>query len=160
VRLTAAVFLNSIVPVQLLVRGQSLDTDAPSYYAVSVTRGTELQLLKVVDGVATVLATVSSQQWVSNEWVYITLTAEGDELHVQAYRPGTAESLAADGSWQSQATDAIVGSDGTLSAGGFAGLGRPAVYSGAVLFDKIAVTPLGGNPPGAGHGQPPPPDDG
>src|SRR5262249_60627153 len=36
---TAGVFVNNLIPAQLFVRGQQLNTAAPSYYAVSIWRG-------------------------------------------------------------------------------------------------------------------------
>jgi hypothetical protein len=60
VETSAAVNLTSPSPVQVFVRGQKLESATPSYYAASVTRGGEVQLIRVVDGTTTVLQTVRS----------------------------------------------------------------------------------------------------
>jgi len=41
--ISASVMLDTLVPVQLFTRGQNLDTNAASYYAVSVTRGVNVE---------------------------------------------------------------------------------------------------------------------
>src|SRR5262249_26265623 len=63
VQVRAALQVNSLVPGQVFVRGQNLNTDKPNYYAVSVTRGMEVQLLRVVNGKTTVLGSVKSAAW-------------------------------------------------------------------------------------------------
>src|SRR5207253_769742 len=83
VETTAAVYVNSLVPVQLFIRGKNLGTASPTYYAVSVTRGTQVELLRVVNGKSTVIGSVRSGDWISNKWVQVTLRAEGNVLTVQ-----------------------------------------------------------------------------
>src|SRR6266404_3244309 len=46
----ASVYLDSLQPLQLLVRGHNLDSATPTYYALSVNRGLQAQLLMVIDG--------------------------------------------------------------------------------------------------------------
>src|SRR5690348_7241512 len=46
VETSAAVYLNTAVPVQILVRGTNLGTTTPSYYAGTVSRGAEVKLVK------------------------------------------------------------------------------------------------------------------
>src|SRR5262249_24439160 len=43
VQASTALYLDSLVPAQLFVRGQNLNTDTPSYYAVSISRGLQVQ---------------------------------------------------------------------------------------------------------------------
>src|SRR5947199_32198 len=73
VEVTAAVQLNSLIPAQVLARGSGLNTATPTYYALSLTRGLDLQLLRVVNGSATVLADLPSAAWFSDQWVQATL---------------------------------------------------------------------------------------
>ena len=42
--------VNSLIPAQVFARGTNLSGPAPSYYAVSVTRGLQVQLVRVQDG--------------------------------------------------------------------------------------------------------------
>jgi hypothetical protein len=135
------VYLDSLIPVQIIARGQNLDTDTPSYYAVSVTRGVQLQLLRVVDGQTTVLDSLQSNDYLSGQWARISLTAIGNTLQVQVFRTDTAKFLNANGDWQTAPTSALSAQDGTISAGGQAGLGRPASYAGVVHFDTFEVGP-------------------
>jgi hypothetical protein len=142
-QVSANIFLNSLVPGQVLARGQDLDSDKPSYYSVAVTRGMQIQLLKVIDGESTVLATLKSATWVSNKWARVTLSTIGDDLYVQVFRTDTAQYLNSDGRWQYSATQAIHVQDDELSAGGNAGLARSAQYAGAVHFDNFVTAPPG-----------------
>src|SRR5260221_9015632 len=71
-QVTASVYLDSLIPAQIIARGQNLDTDTPTYYAVSVTRGLQLQLRSVVNGQATVLQTLQSNSWISGQWVRVS----------------------------------------------------------------------------------------
>src|SRR5262249_49984067 len=136
-----SVYLNSLIPAKIIARGQNLDTDTPTYYAVSVTRGLNLQLLRVVNGQTTVLQTLQSNSWISGQWVRISLTTVGDTLKVQAFRSDTAQYLGADGNWNSVASDAIVTHDSAITGDGLAGLGRSALYAGDVHFDNFTVSP-------------------
>src|SRR5579875_194303 len=43
---SAAVYLNSLIPTEILDRGSNLNSTTPSYYGVSVARGLDLKLLK------------------------------------------------------------------------------------------------------------------
>jgi hypothetical protein len=140
-QVTADVYLDSLVPGQIIARGRALDTNAPSYYAVSVTRGMQVQLLSVVDGQSTVLATLRSSSWLSNQWVRVSLTAVGDDLYVQVFRTDTAQYLGASGQWMYTATQAIHVQDDALTDGGNAGLARAAQYAGAVSFDNFMTAP-------------------
>src|SRR5204862_235514 len=83
----------------IFVRGQGLDTAKPTYYAVSVTRGLNVQLVRVVNGQQTVLGAVRSKAWVSGQWLQVSLVAKGNELRAQVFRTDTGQYLNSDGSW-------------------------------------------------------------
>ena len=78
-----------------LTTGQNLDTNTPTYYAVTVTRGLQLQMLSVVNGQATVLQTLQSSSWISGQWVRVSLTVAGDSLKVQVFQINVAHSMSA-----------------------------------------------------------------
>jgi len=139
VQITGAVFVDSLTPAQLLARGRDLGTDKPSYYAVSITRGMEVQLLEVVNGQTSVLATRKSATYVSSLWLTVSLKITASTLEVTVYRADTRQYLAADGTWKSEKFDAISTTDGTLAAAGYVGVNRPASYSGRIMFDDIAL---------------------
>ena len=163
VEVKGAVYLDGPVPGQLFLRGQNPDTNAPTYYAVSVTRGLDLQLLRVVDGQTTVLGTLSSQGWQSNQWVRVSLKAEGDVLTVRVVRTDTNQYLAPDMTWQSDPVDAMTVTDGTISDAGYVGVNRPALYAGRVLYDDLTLTPVTPTvppDPGTSDGGDPQPTDG
>jgi hypothetical protein len=67
VQVSASVYLGTLIPAQILARGRALDTAAPTYYALSLTRGLHLQLLRVVRGSATRLADVQSAGYFSGQ---------------------------------------------------------------------------------------------
>src|SRR5262249_10987505 len=49
----AALYLDSLIPARLFVRGKNLNTSKPSFYALQLTRGFQLQIVRVQSGVAT-----------------------------------------------------------------------------------------------------------
>lgn len=138
---SAAVYLDGLIPAQLFVRGTNLDSAAPTYYAVAVTRGLEARLVKVVDGVETTLGTAKSATWFSSQWLRVRLTAEGDRLRVSLYRADTRQWLTPAGAWSSTPDFALELRDGSITTGGRAGVGRAATYSGTVTFDDFTATP-------------------
>jgi hypothetical protein len=147
VQVTAAVFLNSLIPAQVLARGSGLDTATPTYYALSVTRGLDLQLLRVVNGSATVLADLPSAGWFSDHWVRATLNLSGSTLEAQVVRTDTGAYLNATGQWQAGQTWALTASDTAITQAGLTGLGRPASYTGTVTFDDFAAASQAAPPP-------------
>ena len=46
---SADVYVNSLIPAQVFARGTNLTGSTPSYYAASVTRGLQLQLVRVTE---------------------------------------------------------------------------------------------------------------
>ncbi len=133
------VYADSLIPAQLLVRGTNLNTASPSYYAVSVTRGLQVQLVRVVNGQSTVLGTQSSAAYLSGQWVQVTLSAVGSSLNVQVYRLDTRQYLNSAGKWQSAQAWALSRTDSRLSGPGYVGLVDPPHYGGRVSFDDLLV---------------------
>src|SRR5262249_53581858 len=93
----AAGYLAGLIPAQVSVRGQALDSAAPSYYAGAVTRGLQVQLQRVAGGAAAVLGQVQSADYVSGVWVRATVLANGSNVRAQVYRPDRALYLDATG---------------------------------------------------------------
>jgi hypothetical protein len=138
---SATLLANSLVPAQIIARGQNLNSNTPTYYAVSVTRGLQVQLLKVVNGQVTVLDSLQSNSYLSNDWIRVTLSTQGNNLGVQVFRTDTAQYLNANGDWQSASTDAMQARDSDIAAGGQAGLARPAGVAGTVTFNDFLTAP-------------------
>ncbi|HET6575810.1 MAG TPA: hypothetical protein VFG68_19570 [Fimbriiglobus sp.] len=139
VETSAAVYLNSPAPVHLFVRGAGLDTDAPSYYAVAITRGAEVQLLKVVNGQATVLGSARSDEYLTNKWVTVSVRAEDDQLRVTLHRGDTSQFLTPDGGWSRRPTAAVEVTDDSIGDGGQVGFARPALAAGNIALDSLRV---------------------
>jgi hypothetical protein len=137
---SAAIFADPFTPGQILVRGQNLDSATPTYYAASVTRGLDVQLVRVVNGRSTVLGDVRSKEYVNNRWIQVTLTAEGSKLKVQVYRTDHREFLDSHGNWRHGATDALDRTNSTISKGGLVGLAEPGVHAGRVAFDNFRAS--------------------
>jgi hypothetical protein len=144
-QVTAAVYLNSLIPAQVFARGTALESAAPSYYAVSLTRGLQVQLLRVSNGISTTLGQVSSTSWTSDLWVQVTLCASGNNLRAQVFRLDQAKYLNSTGQWQDTPAWALDLTDILLPGAGLAGLARPASYTGTITFDNFAVLPPGGD---------------
>jgi hypothetical protein len=143
VQVSADVDLTSLIPAQVFARGSQLNGAAPSYYAVSVTRGMTVQLVRVVGGTTTTLASLGSVKYFSQQWINVTLSAQGTELRAQVQRLDTGQYLNASGVWQSGPAWALDVTDTALSGPGLIGLGRPSSYSGTVLFDNFSAVALG-----------------
>jgi hypothetical protein len=139
VQVSAAVYLDTLIPAQVIARGTDLATAAPSYYAVQVTRGLKVDLVRVVHGVATTLAALPSPPWFSGRWVRVALDVEGDALRAQVVRTDTGQYLNGQGRWQTAPAWALQAADASLPGPGQAGLGRPASYTGTVTFDDFRV---------------------
>jgi hypothetical protein len=139
----ADILVNSLVPTQLIAGGDNLSSTTPSYYAVSIIRGLEVQLLRVDNGVQTVLASLSSSQYFSGEWVQTSLTFNGNQLSVLVFRTDTSQYLNAEGIWVASAVSALQATDSKLTSAGLAGVNRPAGYAGSVALDNFALLPAG-----------------
>jgi len=138
---SAAVYLTSAAPVQLLVRGSGLGTNTPTFYAASVVRGTEVQLSKVVNGVATVLGTVKSKEYLSNAWVQLRVKADGNTISAHLYRGDTNQFLDPTGQWVRRGVGAVVKQDSAISQAGYVGFARPATAAGDIAIDSLRIGP-------------------
>src|SRR5262249_429299 len=152
-QVSANVYLGSLVPVELFLRGSGVDTATPTYYAVSVTRGTELQLLQVVDGQTNVISTLQSNDWVSGTWAHVNFLVQGNTLEVQFQRLDTGEYLTEDGNWQSDPAIAISATVSAPSGAGAVGAARPVRFRGPVSIADFHPGARAPPPPPAG---PPP----
>ncbi len=134
---------NSLTQSFVFTRGSNLDTSTPSYLAAVVTRGLKVELRQVTNGVMTVIGSVSSPNsaYLSGPWVRVTLVPTGNAVAVQVTRADTGQYLAANGRWQDSPTAAITATTTLAAANGFVGVGRSAIYSGAVNLDDFAVLP-------------------
>jgi hypothetical protein len=146
VQVSASVYLNTLIPAQVLARGSNLNGSTPSYYAVAISRGLQVQLLRVVNGVTTTLATLSPAGYVSSVWVRVTLSVVGTQLQAQVYRVDKQQYLTAAGAWQSAPAWALSATDAMLSGPGLVGLARQASYPGTVVFDDFATAAAGSQP--------------
>jgi hypothetical protein len=139
-QVTSAVYVNSLIPAQVLARGSALGSSTPNFYSVAISRGLEVDLQRTVNGVTTNLASLLSTDWFSDEWVRLTLSVSGTTLQAQVIRVDTGQYLSAAGQWQSTPTWCLKAVDSTLSGSGLVGLGRPASYVGSITFDDFAVS--------------------
>lgn len=142
VTVSSAVLANSLIPAEVIARGSDLETAKPTYYAATVTRGLEVGLVRVVDGVTTPLGSVRTAGYLSGRWLRVSLSAEGTNLRVSVQRLETAQWLNAAGQWQAAEVIALERADGAIAAGGRVGLGRRAGVAGTLTFDDFrAVGP-------------------
>jgi hypothetical protein len=139
-QVSSSFYVDSLVPAQLLVRGQALDTAHPTYYAVSVTRGLDVQLLRVVNGRASVLGELRSKDWISGQWLQVSLVVRGSDVRAQVFRTDTGQYLKPDGTWGLAPSWALIRADTAITRGGYVGLGRGGGASGGLTFDNFIVT--------------------
>lgn len=140
---SASVYLDSLIPVQVFARGSNLQSATPTFYALQLTRGLEAKLVKVVNGTETVLGTVKSAAYFSGQWVRVRLTVEGDRLRAQVFRTDAQKWLSVDGSWSDGPDYALDVRDASVTAAGKAGVGRRAGASGIVTVDDFEAKPAG-----------------
>jgi hypothetical protein len=140
---SADVYLNSLIPTEILARGSNLNTTAPSFYAVTVTRGLDLELLKVTGGTVTTLGEVKSANWIANQWVNVTLYVDGDAIQAQVQNTQTEQYLNNSGQWQSGQTWALNLTDTSITGGGDVGVGRLPSYTGTTYVDNFFYSPVG-----------------
>jgi hypothetical protein len=145
VQVGAAVYLNSLFPAQVLARGTALDTTTPSYYALSITRGLQLQLLRVQNGVPAVLGQLQSAGYLSGVWVRLTLSVSGSTLRGQVFRPDKGQYLTPSGQWQSGVVWALNVTDTALAGPGDVGVARGSGYVGGVSFDDFVAAAATGD---------------
>ncbi|MEW4568952.1 PKD domain-containing protein [Tautonia sp. JC769] len=139
VRVGATMFASSLNPVMVLARGKNLDSATPSYYAAVITRGLRIELIRVENGVVTSLGSVTSRDWVSQQWVRVTLEVVGDMVRAQVQRMDTGTFLNGDRGFQDHATWALSVSDDALGEAGFTGIHRDGRYAGAMHLDDFQV---------------------
>jgi hypothetical protein len=146
VQVSADVFLNSLIPAQILARGSGLTTAAPTYYAVTVERGVGVALVRTVHGVTTTLAHLQSVSYLTNRWVQVSLQVNGTNVQAFVQRLDTGAFLNARGQWQGSPTPALSVNDTAISGAGLTGLARPGGPAGQVNFDDFWVLGLSNNP--------------
>src|SRR4051794_40582018 len=66
-QISAALYLDSLTPAGVFLRGTSLAAGTPSYYAATLFRGTTLELSRTVAGVRTPLLVVKSTSYTSGQ---------------------------------------------------------------------------------------------
>jgi hypothetical protein len=140
IQVSSSLYVDSLIPAQLFARGQGLDTTKPTFYAVSVTRGLDVQLVRVVNGRQTVLGDVKSKTWISGQWLQVSLVAKGNELRAQVFRTDTGQYLNSDGSWGLAPNWALIRTDAANPRGGYTGVGRGAGTTGTLSFDNFVIT--------------------
>lgn len=136
----ASVYLDTVTPAQVIVRGSNLGTAAPTYYAAVVSRGLEARLVKVVNGVETTLGTVTSDAYFSSNWLRVKVTAVGDRLRLMLYRADTGRWLTPDGVWSADPDYALERTDSSITGKGKVGVGRGAKVTGRLTVDDFEAS--------------------
>src|SRR5262249_18086090 len=86
-------------------------------------------------------------------WIRLTLSASGNNLRVQVYRPDTSQYLSATGQWQSAAAWALNVNDGQIPTGAQIGIGKGPGVGGTFSVDDFTAerpdpsTPASNPPP-------------
>jgi hypothetical protein len=146
VEVSAALFANNPMPLQVLARGKNLGGTKPTYYGFQVTRGLEVKLVRLKDGASTTLAQLSSHYYQSDLWVRVTLQVNGFLVRGQVYRMDTGQYLDSSGRWTAQRTWALTAADTMITGGGQVGFARPASYAGTFYVDDFRLFSAAGDP--------------
>ncbi len=139
-QVSSSIHVDSLIGAGLFARGSRVNTATPSFYAVEVRRGLAVDLVKVIDGRRTVIATLRSDEYLSGQWIQASLVLTGDRLRVQIYRSDTGQYLKGDGTWGLSPAWAMTARDASIRSGGTAGLTRGTGYAGQLTFDNFIVT--------------------
>jgi hypothetical protein len=145
VEVSATVFTDNAIPVQLLARGSNLNTSGGSFYALSVKTGLEIKLQRVQGDTVTNLAVLQSRNYLSNQWVRATFNVSATTLRAQIFRTDTNQYLNDTGGWQAAPAWAMTVNDSVLTTGGFVGLARPMSYAGTWYVDDFRVNSIAGD---------------
>jgi hypothetical protein len=154
---SAMLLVNSATPAQVFVRGNALDTANPEYYALTADRaspstgnGVHLQRYKRDGSGATVITDLATPltmtPYTNGVWVRLTLKATGNRLQAEIYRPDTNQYVGPSGAWQTAQAYVFDVTDGGLTGGGYAGVGKYG-GTGPITFDDFST----------GQASPPPP---
>jgi hypothetical protein len=141
VQVSAAVLVDTLIPAQVIARGTDLDSASPTFYAAAVSRGVEVQLLRVVRGKVTRLASLKSTRWVSQRWLRVTLQVRKKVLQVRICHLADGQYLDDSGAWTPDPVWALRQVDAAIKGPGHVGLGRPVSYQGTVFFDDFTAGP-------------------
>lgn len=148
VQVSASVYLSNLIPAELFARGSNLDGTSPTYYALSILRGVQVKLLRVVNGVVSELGIVKSNSYLSGQWVQAKLTVLGDQIQASVYRSDTGQFLDANGNWTDTPTRALSRTDSAIRGAGFTGVNRPVSYAGSVTLDDFEMQVVSGDSQG------------
>jgi hypothetical protein len=145
VAVTSSILASTLIPTQVIARGRNLDGTTPTYYAASVVRGLHLELLRVVNGATTTLATLRTNSYVSGLWLDVTLIVQGSTIQARVQRRDTGDWLTAFGDWQAGPAAALTVRDAAIPSAGQAGLARSAAVAGTAYFDDLRVAAATGD---------------
>ena len=135
----ASVRSDTVVPIELIARGQNLNSATPSYLAAVVRTGGSISLVQEVNGVRTVLGTVRPTVALSGTWLRITLQPSGGTAVVVVQRADTGQYLNSAGGWQTSATDTLRATVTHSPTVGQFGIGRDTGGSGMAYVDDFSV---------------------
>ncbi|MFL5328440.1 MAG: hypothetical protein ACJ8C4_05955 [Gemmataceae bacterium] len=136
---SSAVFAGTLIPTELIARGQNLASNTPTFYAASVVRGVNVQIIKSIGGTRTVLASLQSISYVSQVWLKVSLVLAGNQIQTEIYNAATGQYLNSARNWQSTQAYALTVTDSSITAAGQIGINRPASYADPVYVDNFAA---------------------
>ena len=139
VRVSADIYVSPLQPVVLMARGSGLNSSAPVYYGAKIARGLQLELIRVQNGQTTSLGVISSPDYISGEWIHLTLNVCGSTIQSEVERLDTGQYLNSSGVWQSTAAWATTTTDTAITGVGYCGIARTAMYSGPVYLDDVEI---------------------
>jgi hypothetical protein len=131
--------------VGVFARASGQNGPTPTFYALEIQSGPNLQLVKDVSGVRSVIKSVSgTSSDLSNdsEWVNITLAVSGGTLKGSIYRPSTGKYLTAQGDWSASPSWALDQTDTGIASGSGVGIVRDTSSAGTVYADDFRATNL------------------
>jgi hypothetical protein len=151
VQVSAAVYVNSLIPAQVIARGSNLNasdnpppgTNGPSFYDLQLSSASPGPLLKLMVDVngsgLTMLKSINALNYLNDYWLEETLDVEGSTIRAQLFDPKLDQYLNSSEQWQPGQAWALTAIDNSVTGPGIVGLGRPSSYAGTVTFDDFSV---------------------
>ena len=137
---TLSVRSDSPTPIELMVRGENLNSTSASYVSAVVSAGGKVELMEVKRGVRTSLGVVRPGSNVMNQWLRVSLKTDGNQVDVVVQRADTEQYLGSNGHWTATVSSALKAKTTQNPTAGLIGVGRLAGGGGMAYIDNFQVT--------------------
>ncbi len=130
---------DSPAPLELIVRGENLNSTSASYVSAVVTAGGKVELVEVKRGTRTSLGVVRPTSQVQNQWLRVNIATDGTQVDVVVQRADTGQYLGSNGTWSTTPSSSLKAKTTQNPTAGMIGVGRLAGGGGMAYVDSFQV---------------------